>query len=97
MKPGSKHTEETKARLSTTMRNVYADADLRERVAANTARTWRDGTRRRSRALAGQLDRLEAVWEASSKSVQLAFLARRLGLSPACAAPRTPSRRRSDA
>lgn len=97
MKPGSRHTEEARKRMSLRMSAIYADPELRERVAANTARTWRDGTRRRSRAMAAQLDKLEAVWAESSKSVQLAFIARRLGLSAACAAPRAPSRRRTNA
>jgi len=88
MKRGTKHTEQTRQLLSARMTEVYADPDLRRRVARRTAETWRDGTRGRA-----PIERLEAAWLACSRKEQLRFIARRIDVS---AAPRAPGRRRSD-
>lgn len=83
MKRGSKHSEATRASLSKKMRKVYADPDLRSRVARRTAETWRDGTRNGREA---QLAHLNEAWLCASPPVRIAFLALRLAAAP----PDTP-------
>lgn len=80
MKRGSKHSKATRALLSKKMRKIYANGDLRARVAKRTAETWRDGTRNGRET---QLAQLNEAWLSASPSVRVAFLTLRLAAAPA--------------
>ena len=87
MKPGTRHTPGYSQQQSARMKAIYANPDLRARVAKRTAETWRDGTRMSASLSTSMLERLEEAWAAAGPQARRDFLARRF---TDIGGPRTP-------